>query len=180
MDGLAFRDGIFALHTRRFGVVPELMIQRLAGLGAARTIFHDLHDDLLQERVEVKFSRVLRSHEAPITYANLVAAVAAQRAEARMVMYAERTSVRYDCNIQQVKRAEFDLLYYGLFFADRVLIFRIRPSEIDSRIGYSDRQHKGNVGEGQFHIKPTSITHHEQHHLFKSLTYDELAMLLSA
>src|SRR4051812_31740643 len=90
MDGDAFRDGVFALHTRRFGTVPELMIQRLAGLGPAKTIFHDLHDELTQKRVEVKFSRVLRSHEAPITIATLVGAVAAQRAATRMVPYAER------------------------------------------------------------------------------------------
>lgn len=134
MDGDLFRDGVFALHTRRFGVVPELMVKRLAGLGAAKTIFHDLHDDLTQQRVEVKFSRVLRSHETPITYENLLVSVASQRASTRMVAFDERRTADYDCNIQQVKRREFDLLYYGLFFSDRVLIFRIRPAEIDWRI----------------------------------------------
>lgn len=180
MDGAAFRDGVFALHTRRFGVVPELMIKRLAGLGTAKTIYHDLHDDVTHQRVEVKFSRVLRTHKAPIGYDNLLASVAAQRPEARMVPYPERTVAAYDCNIQQVKRAEFDLLYYGLFFADRVSIFRVAPGDIGDRIGYSDKQHKGNTGEGQFHIKPGNIAYHEANFLYRSLSYDELVALLSA
>ena len=36
----------------------------------------------------------------------------------------------FDCNIQQVKRLEFDVLYYGLFFADRIAIFKMHSSEI--------------------------------------------------
>jgi hypothetical protein len=40
------------------------------------------------------------------------------------------------------------VLYYGLFFADCVKIFRIGSGEIGSDIYYSDKQHKGNVCEG--------------------------------
>ena len=102
MEGEAFRDGVFALHTRRFGAVAELMVGRLAGLGPAKTIFHDLHDELEDHRVEVKFSRVLRGHDVPITFESLLDAVMAQRPAARMVTYEDRRSVPYDCNIQQI------------------------------------------------------------------------------
>lgn len=35
----------------------------------------------------------------------------------------------FDCNIQQVKRKEFDLLYYGLFFADKIEVYKMTSKE---------------------------------------------------
>lgn len=86
----------------------------------------------------------------------------------------------FDCNIQQVKRLEFDVLYYGLFFADRIAIFKMHSNEILSCFGYSDKQHKGNEGEGQFHLNRGSIDYHMQNHFVQWLTYEELYDLLSA
>ena len=85
----------------------------------------------------------------------------------------------FDCNIQQVKRLEFDVLYYGLFFADRIAIFKMHSNEILSCFGYSDKQHKGNEGEGQFHLNRSSIDYHMQNHFVQWLTYEELYNLLS-
>ena len=86
----------------------------------------------------------------------------------------------FDCNIQQVKRLEFDVLYYGLFFADRIAIFKMHSSEILSCFGYSDKQHKGNEGEGQFHLNRSSIDYHMQNNFVQWLTYEELYNLLSS
>ena len=88
-------------------------------------------------------------------------------------------SYRFDCNIQQVKCTEFDVLYYGLFFADRIEIFMMRSAEILNCPGYSDKQHRGNEGEGQFHLNQDNIEYHRQHHLQRVLTYEELYTLLS-
>ena len=52
------RDGIFALNTRRFGTVAEIMIKKLKGLGKSKNMFHDLFDPAGGKRIEVKFSRV--------------------------------------------------------------------------------------------------------------------------
>ncbi len=41
----------------------------------------------------------------------------------------------FNCNIQQVKRLEFDVLCYGLFFADRIAIFKMHSNEILSCSG---------------------------------------------
>ncbi len=46
-------------------------------------------------------------------------------------------------------------------------------------IGYSNKQHKGNVGEGQFHITEKSIQIHLTKYFHKTLTYDELYQLLA-
>lgn len=65
------------------------------------------------------------------------------------------------------------------FFADCIKIFRIKSSEIGPQICYSDKQHKGNVGEGQFHINQDTLQTHLDTYLYQTLTYEELFQLLS-
>jgi len=179
MDGEILREGVFSLNTRRFGTVAEVLIQRLVKLGKGRSQFHDLYDDVNSKRVEVKFSCVLRKCEIPITKETVLQCIEAATSEQRMVLFANWRSAQFDCNIQQVKRAEFDVLYYGLFFSDKVVIFRIESEEIGPQIYYSDKQHKGNVGEGQFHINDKTLQIHLDNYLYQQLTYDELLELLS-
>ena len=106
-------------------------------------------------------------------------------AEKEPVPFRNWKAHKFECNIQQVKRREFDVLYYGLFFSDCVQIFRIKSSDIKpgsegGDIGYSDRQHKGNVGEGQFHITDKNLHTHLDKYFHKTLSYDELFKLLAA
>jgi len=183
VDGKTLRDGIFALFTRRLGSVAEFMIKRLVRCGRARNQFHDLYDDAAKQRIEVKFSVVRRKSETAISEETVLQCIEEATAEQRMVAFAGWQGVQFDCNIQQVKGAEFDVLYYGLFFSDCVKIFRIEKSAIieDSDGGvihYSDKQHKGNVGEGQFHINRDTFETHLENYLYKSLSYDELCDLL--
>ena len=63
--------------------------------------------------------------------------------------------------------------------------FRIKKSDIKTRaeggdIGYSDKQHDGNVGEGQFHLTEKNLQIHLEKYYFKTLTYDQLYQLLAA
>lgn len=179
MDGETLREGIFALNTRRFGSVAEVLIKRLKKLGKARNLFHDLYDDLASKRVEVKFSRALKKADTTVNEETVLQCIEAATSEKRLVAWDERASVKFDCNIQQVKKAEFDDLYYGIFFADCVAIFHISSGDIDTQIFYSDKQHKGNVGEGQFHINQDTIPIHEKHYLYRKLSYNEFYDLLS-
>jgi len=179
MDGDALREGIFCLHTRRFGTVAELIVKRLVKLGKARSLFHDLYDDVASKRVEVKFSRVLKRSETLITENTLLRCIEEATSEQRMVSFDHWKGTDFDCNIQQIKRLEFDVLYYGLFFSDRLVIFRIDSGQIGPGIYYSDKQHKGNVGEGQFHINQDSPQLHLSKYRYQTLTYDRLLEVLS-
>ena len=172
------RDGIFALNTRRFGTVAELMIQRLVSLGRSRNLFHDLYDDIRNHRVEVKFSTVRRKNNKTITQNNVLEAITDELGSNRLVIFSEWQNYQFDCNIQQVKRAEFDILYYGLFFYDKVVIFKIESGAIGEQIYYSDKQHKGNIGEGQFHINEKTMRIHLENYLYAELSYTELLQLL--
>ena len=179
MNADTLRDGIFALNTRRFGSVAEVLIARMAALRKGQTLFHDLYDELAKERVEVKFSRALKKSEKVITKDTVLKCIEEATSLKRMVMWADRTRVPFDCNIQQIKRSEFEHLYYGIFFMDAVAIFRIASKDIGRQISYSDFQHKGSFGEGQFHISNATIGIHEKNHFYRMVTYAELLDLLT-
>ena len=179
MDGEKLRDGIFALRTSRFGSVAECMVKRLLKCSGARSRFHDLFDDAQRHRIEVKFSVVGKKAKRTVTEQTVVQCIEEATAEKRMVAFSDWQQHNFDCNIQQVKRTEFEVLYYGLFFSDCVKIFRIESKSIKEntrggRIYYSDFQHKGNEGEGQFHINQNTYQIHLDHYHYKTLTYDDL------
>jgi hypothetical protein len=174
-----FRDGIFALRTRRFGTVAELMIESLYHFMGSHNQFHDRYDEVSKKRIEIKFSTVMKANEARIRKDNLIEQCIKANLANRSLNSNDIYDYEFDCNIQQVKRAEFDVLYYGLFFADRIAIFKMSSYEVLSCPGYSDFQHKGNEGEGQFHLNNASIDWHFQNHFVQWLTYEELHQLLS-
>jgi len=132
-----------------------------------------------QKRVEVKFSVVRKKSDTPINEETVLKCVEEATSESRMVSFESWESYEFDCNIQQIKKPEFDVLYYGLFFTDVVLIFRINSDDIGGNVNYSDKQHKGNVGEGQFHINQDTLQTHLNDYLYSKLTYEELLDLLS-
>lgn len=174
-----FRDGIFALRTRRFGTVAELMIRKLINASKGLNQFHDLYDEAEGKRIEVKFSTVMKANKTTINENNLIEQCIKATVANRAMRSDEIHLYNFDCNIQQIKRVEFDILYYGLFFADRIAIFKMNSAEVLNCYGYSDFQHKGNKGEGQFHLNPQSIDYHFKNHFLQWLTYEELYELFT-
>ncbi len=169
-----FRDGIFALRTRRFGNVAEIMIETLYHFSKSHNQYHDRFDEISNKRVEVKFSTVMKSNDSVINNSNVIEQCKKANLGNRALSSNEMLDYNFDCNIQQVKRKEFDLIYYGLFFSDRIVIFKMDSSDILDCLGYSDKQHKGNLGEGQFHLNNTTIQWHLDNHFVQWLTYEEL------
>lgn len=167
-----FREGIFAFHTVRFGQVAELMVQELYGMDPANNnAFDRLYNG---ERIEIKFSRVLQENSAKIRLNNVLELCLNNTSGRRGILYEDTHKPAFDCNIQQVKPIEFDWLYYGLFFMDKILIFKIPSSEIHTLPNCSAKQHRGNMGEGQFHIVNSNLEYHIEHYLDRIITYEEL------
>lgn len=170
-----FVRGIFSLNTRRFGDVAELMIKRLYELNKSKDNSYDLSTDD-NKKIEVKFSRGLRKCEEGITNENLIEQVFKANYENRILTYKEAQDAEFDCNIQQIKTDCFHILYYGCFFKDKIMICKIDANEIKEgkKINYSDKQHRGNEGEGQFHIQKNKLAMHFENHFVQWLTYEEL------
>jgi len=174
-----FKEGIFNLRTRRFGTVAEIMISKLINLSGSRNLAYDLHDVDNDDRIEVKFSTVMKANDSVINNNNVIVQCKKASLSNRMMKSTEINTNRFDCNIQQIKRVEFDFLFYGLFFYDKIAIFRMSTDEVLTCVGYSDFQHRGNEGEGQFHINNSSIDYHMENHFERWLTYEELYELFS-
>jgi len=170
-----FREGIFSLNTRRFGKVAEMMIQSLYDFDDSDDISYDLRSKN-GEKIEVKFSRVFKTCGEEINYKNVINSVLESKTENRMISFDDVEQNTFDCNIQQVKTRDFKYLYYGCFFKDKILIMKIDSEKIrsDSEILYSDHQHSGNKGEGQFHVNNKTIKHHIDCYFKRWLTYEEL------
>ena len=96
--------------------------------------------------------------------------------ENRAVSIEDAKNTTYDCNIQQLKPSEFDILYYGLFFRDKIVIFRANTDVVPQMPGYSIQHNGGH--EYQFHIKKSNYEFHYQNYKYKKITYQELYDLL--
>lgn len=183
-----FKQGVFSLRTN-FGELAQLMLQKDMGLHPSNDTSYDLKDDD-GHRIEVKFSRAYKK-AIPITVSNAIDLCSNCSTMVYESSESEKKSADYDCNILQLKPDCFDFLYYGVFFSDKIEIFRAPRSEfpdsVDSFIedkaaarkklsGYA-LQHKGGK-ECQFHIKKTTHKYHREHYHVKDLTYEELYDLL--
>lgn len=167
-----FRNGLFSLHTRRFGTVAELMIQKMYQLQDSKTLNFDKKKDNI--RIEIKFSRALKENTDKIKMDNVIQQCLEASTSYRVFCSKEASNQKFDCNIQQIKSTEFDILYYGIFFSDKIEIFKITNEQVLSLKNYSNKQHRGNIGEGQFHLNNSNINFHRNNFLIKTLTYEEL------
>lgn len=174
----ALRDGIFSLRTRRFGSVAEILIKLLHNFDWGDDLAHDLKNKEQKERIEVKFSTAQKESKLKITEENVLQCILEATDEERMFKSSEWEKNPFDCNIQQVKPKEFDILYYGIFFSDKVVIFKILPNQLDKAINYSDKQHRGNKGEGQFHLNNDTYKYHLDNFKEAELTYEEILDIL--
>lgn len=171
-EAINFRDFIFLQNTRRFGDVAELVMKYIFELNDSSNNAYDAEKN--GERYEIKFSRVTKKHTEVITADNLIELIKRESFDERAIKFDKMYDEKFDSNIQQVKPAEFDWLIYGLFLADKVIIFKTSSENIVNLPGWTDKQHRGNVGEGQFHIKNTNLSEHLEHYLVKIMTYQEI------
>ena len=164
------------LETRQFGKWFELTIQLLnPTFKPPNDLSYDRKDNDI--KIEIKASRALSKATEP-TIDNYHE-VGKETKCNRLICDDNKLTTKWDCNIQQIKTDCFDILWYGIFFQDKIYIFKIDSETIrqDSNIKYSDKQHRGNKREGQFHIKNTNIQYHIDNYLYMKLDYDDLKKL---
>ena len=170
-----FRDGIIDMHTRQFGAVAEIIVMILQDCVKSKKLEFDLID-IKNKKIEVKASKVLRKNKLNITKENFYDIIINNSNKNRLLQQKNIHETEFDCNIQQIKTELFDKMIYLLFFKDIIEIFEITKQKIisDKNIYYSDKQHRGNTGEGQFHINNKTYQYHKKHYFIASVTYQEL------
>lgn len=164
-----FKNVIFSLGTN-FGELAQLMIKKLGKYTSANGKYFDLLDSN-NKKIEVKFSRAKKKLK-PLEESNIVELCLNSSSDSRALTEADAKNITFDCNIQQIKPSEFDILYYGIFFKDKIVIFKAQSSVVPNMPGYSI-QHKGGT-EYQFHINKSNYSDHKKKYFYKELTYLEL------
>lgn len=174
--------GLFSLNTRRFGNVAEIMIKKKYNFDNSKSNAYDLLSKN-GNKIEVKFSRVQKKCSTTITEKNVIQQTINSTIKKRSLTYNDTHTSKFDCNIQQIKPKEFDELYYGCFFEDKILICKITSEEIlkdleKKEIHFSYGQHRENKGnEGQFHINNDTLQIHLEKYFVTWFTYEELITL---
>lgn len=167
-----FKSGIFSLGTN-FGELAQLMIRELEKFTPADGKYFDLLDSSNQ-KIEVKFSRAKKKLKS-LKKSNIIELCLNSVSDSRALTEADATEITFDCNIQQIKPSEFDVLYYGIFFKDKIVIFTAQSNDVPDMPGYSI-QHKGGT-EYQFHINKSNYAEHKKNYFYKELSYSELLNL---
>ncbi len=175
MKSEKFRDGIIDINTRQFGTVAEIIVKMLKNCISSERLEFDLID-IDEQKIEVKASKVYRKQTLDLDVTTFYDLILNNSNRDRLLLQRETLTEKFDCNIQQIKIKLFDRLVYLLFFKDVIEIFEIDATKIknDKTIVYSDRQHRGNIEEGQFHVNNRTYTHHKKNYFIKSITYQEL------
>ena len=174
-----FREGLLSLNTRQFGNATEIIIQILHSYKESKTLEYDLVDNT-NLKIEVKASKVLKKNSYDMTIENFYSLIMNSSNRDRLIRKKDINKYDFDCNIQQIKILIFDRLIYLLFFYDIIEIFEISSKEIkdDKEIFFSNKQHRGNKNEGQFHKNNKTYPHHKKKYFKKSITYNDLVVKL--
>jgi len=90
------------------------------------------------------------------------------------------TDKKYDCNMQQVKPGYFDEIYYTILTQEGFIVFKMTSDQVltDKNITYSDKQHRGNTGEGQFHLKKSNIEYHINTYMIDTISWKTVIEVL--
>lgn len=177
-EEIKLRDAIFRLRTTKFGNVVEVLLEsHLKDLGAvvknSKNRSYDREIDGLKD--EIKGSVVRAEATLDLKNGNIIESILNHETD-RFVNFADAKIIKWDSNIQQIKPKLFNNLWYVLFFLDCVVIFKVNSSLLipNTEISYSPKQHRGNKGEGQFHVTRDKFQYHLNNHFVKTLTYREV------
>ncbi len=66
-------------------------------------------------------------------------------------------------NFQQTKPRQFDVIVWVGVWLDTIRYWVLAACELESQRRFCDKQHLGNVGEGQLHVKHNNIHEFERY-----------------
>ena len=174
-----FKQSFINLNTRKFGRATEIIIGIIYDLNISDNLEYDLSKNDL--KIEIKSSRVYKKNTLTFDKDTIYQTIISHDYRNTLLKQSDiQDDISFDCNIQQIKIKLFDFMYYVLFFYDVIEVFKITNKDItnDMEINYSNKQHRGNENEGQFHVNNRTYKHHKKTYFLKSYTYKELVSFI--
>ena len=171
-----FRDGMFLAPSRRYGeTYMEPIIRKFKGLSESSTAKNDAKNGNGGAE-EIKCSKVsIELLKDP----SLIKSVILENDNTilkRLIKFADCYDIKYDANIQNIKRDHFEFLIYVLLFEDCIKIFKSYRGDISSKPGWSGKHGRFDVvgKSGQFSIKKHIINKHLEINIIQTLTWEEV------
>lgn len=93
-------------------------------------------------KIEVKASRAVDSDSEEPLY---------------MKALSRNTDKNFLMNFQQLKPRCCDVFIWVAVFRNQIVLWVMSSKEVENHKSYQDKHHRGNIGEGQMHIKNTNI-----------------------
>jgi len=87
---------------------------------------------------------------------------------------ATKSNKRFDMNFQQVKPRYCDVFIWVGVWRDRIRYWVLASKDVENNKYYSVGQHRGNVGEGQLHLKDDNIQDFHQFEFRSTKLYDAI------
>ena len=81
---------------------------------------------------------------------------------------------RFDMNFQQIKPGLCDVFVWVAAWRDVIMYWVLSSSEVENNRHYSQGQHRGNVGEGQLHIKHDNIREFDSYRVWSNELEDAI------
>ena len=82
-------------------------------------------------------------------------------------------------NFQQVKPDCCDVFVWVAVWRDRIRYWVLASKEVEQNRHYSKRQHRGNVGEGQLHLRHDNINEFSEYEVKGKICWKRSEMLIS-
>lgn len=158
---------IAALENKHRGLLTEQFIAKCFNLTKSNTTKHDLKDNL--NRIEVKSSIVKRKPK----YDNILEVL---NLPVSFLSEDEAFSETFLCNFQNVKLAEFDKMFYVIYFRDKIKVYKADIADFiqDKNLNLSIKT----TDLGQFGVTENNINYHNDKYLHNTYSYTEFFNML--
>lgn len=159
-------EKLIRLENKNRGLLTELFLTKLYGFVKSGTTGYDL-TDANSTKIEVKSSIPRKTDKNTYTLLQLL------DKQYESVSETELKTCDYNCNIQNINTSKFDIMYYILYLADKVLIFSATAKQVEAFNLVQKHQDLK-----MFSISKNNIASHYCN-LVKTCTYEELLQALT-
>ncbi len=177
------RNGFMLSSSRKFGEkFVESVIRNKYRLKESKTRLYDAKN-ANAEKCEIKGVRAWREDATkPISFLDEIKAESRKMGSDapnnplnRMVTFNDFIKEQIIANVQNIKLSNFDILYYCVFYKDRVQVFRCKNEVVSDIHRWCPNHGSKEKGQnGQFPISKDNIDWHLDHCLVDTMSYDEI------
>jgi hypothetical protein len=176
MTSEELQRALFLIQPKSFGDASKLLVAKYLG-GIAQPDSSPFDVDWNGNRAELKMARVRGRAPQTIRDDNLTGILGwyAQNFD-RAVPFGHATKTPFTADFMYIKPSLFDVLVYGLFFKDAVLLFSADAGRVGLLSGWRESPGRFHDGNCAIHLTNTTLKWHVDNQFYSKASYGELLM----